>query len=124
MIGFITTHIEVVGVILLTLLVAFILLQQRRSPQSTAAWILFLVLLPYVAVPVFLALGFRKQSKNYDPILFRTMSITRHRCMIWTILFRISICPPRLRPKASNCWTPRKPRSRRSWKRSKAQKPA
>jgi cardiolipin synthase len=70
MIGFITTHIEVVGVILLTLLVAFILLQQRRSPQSTAAWILFLVLLPYVAVPVFLALGFRKQSKNYDPILF------------------------------------------------------
>ena len=64
MFGFITTHIEVVGVILLTLLVAFILLQQRRSPQSTAAWILFLVLLPYVAVPVFLGLGFRKQLSD------------------------------------------------------------
>ncbi len=70
MFGFITTHIEVVGVILLTLLVAFILLQQRRSPQSTAAWILFLVLLPYVAAPVFLGLGFRKQNKKYNPIQF------------------------------------------------------
>ncbi len=70
MITFIVTHIEVVGVILMTLLVAFILLQQRRSPQSTAAWILFLVLLPYVAAPLFLGLGFRKQGKRYEPIRF------------------------------------------------------
>lgn len=69
-ITFLITHIEVVGVILLTLLVAFILLQQRRSPQSTAAWILFLVVLPYVAVPVFIGLGFRKQGKRYAPIRF------------------------------------------------------
>lgn len=70
MITFLVTHIEVVGVILLTLLVAFILLQQRRSPQSTAAWILFLVVLPYIAVPVFIGLGFRKQGKRYAPIRF------------------------------------------------------
>ena len=70
MIAFLTTHIEVVGVILLTLGVAFILLQQRRSPQSTAAWILFLVVMPYVAAPLFLALGFRKQGKRYEPIHF------------------------------------------------------
>ena len=70
MIEFFMTHIEVVGVILLTLGVAFILLQQRRSPQSTAAWILFLVVMPYVAAPLFLALGFRKQGKRYEPIIF------------------------------------------------------
>lgn len=70
MISWFITHIEVVGVILLTLLVAFILLQQRRSPQSTAAWILFLVVLPYVAAPLFLALGFRKQGSRYQPIRF------------------------------------------------------
>ena len=70
MINFFITHIEVVGVILLTLGVAFILLQQRRSPQSTAAWILFLVVMPYVAAPLFLALGFRKQGKRYEPIIF------------------------------------------------------
>lgn len=70
MIDFIIAHIEVVGVTLLTLMVAFVLLQQRRSPQSTAAWILFLVLLPYVAVPVFVGLGFRKQGKRYAPIRF------------------------------------------------------
>ena len=70
MIDYLITHIEVVGITLLTLMVAFILLQQRRSPQSTAAWILFLVLLPYVAAPVFAALGFRKQGKRYAPIRF------------------------------------------------------
>ena len=70
MFTYIIAHIEVVGVILVTLLMAFILQQQRRSPQSTVAWILFLVVLPYVAVPLFLGLGFRKQGKRYAPIRF------------------------------------------------------
>jgi cardiolipin synthase len=70
MITFLITHIEVVGVILLTLLVAFILVQQRRSPQSTVAWILFLVVLPYLAAPLFLGLGFRKQGRRYEPVRF------------------------------------------------------
>ncbi len=70
MFSWILTHIEVVGVIFLTLVVAFILLQQRRSPQSTAAWILFLLLLPYVAVPLFLGLGFRKQGRRYEAVRF------------------------------------------------------
>jgi len=37
-------------------------LQQRRSPQSALAWILFIVLVPYVGVPLFFALGIRKRG--------------------------------------------------------------
>lgn len=56
-----------IGVILVAL--AMILaLQSRRTPQSAAAWILFIVLVPYVAVPVFLMLGFRKQRRPFAPI--------------------------------------------------------
>lgn len=44
--------------------------QQRRSPQSAAAWLLFMLLLPYVAIPLFLALGFRKQGARFPPIRF------------------------------------------------------
>ena len=58
MMVWIITHIEIVGIILVTLLVAFVILQQRRTPQSTAAWVLFIVLVPYIAVPLFLGLGF------------------------------------------------------------------
>ncbi len=35
-------------------------LHRSRSPQSSAAWILFIILVPYLAVPLFIALGFRK----------------------------------------------------------------
>ena len=51
-------------------LTMLIVLQQRRSPQSAAAWVLFILLLPYMAVPVFLALGFRKQSARFPSIRF------------------------------------------------------
>ncbi|HEY9037397.1 MAG TPA: phospholipase D-like domain-containing protein [Roseovarius sp.] len=42
---------------------AVVILQQRRSPQSTLAWLMFLVLAPYLAVPVFLVMGFRKRPR-------------------------------------------------------------
>ena len=45
-------------------------LQPRRTPQSSAAWILFIILLPYVAVPVFLVLGFRKSGRSFPAIRF------------------------------------------------------
>lgn len=59
----------VLGVTAVALSVAFAL-QQRRSPQSSAAWVLFIIVLPYLAVPLFLALGFRKKRRSYVPIHF------------------------------------------------------
>lgn len=40
---------------------AVVILLQRRSPQATLAWLLFVILAPYLAVPIFLAIGFRKR---------------------------------------------------------------
>ncbi len=70
MMYWLTTHFEITIVVLLTLLAAIVILQQRRTPQSTAAWLLFIVALPWVAVPVFLALGFRKHSQRFNPVDF------------------------------------------------------
>jgi cardiolipin synthase len=36
------------------------MLRQKRAPQATAAWLLIIVLVPYVGVPLYLALGARK----------------------------------------------------------------
>lgn len=55
---------------ILAVLASVFILQQRRTPQSTAAWLLFIVVMPYLAVPVFLALGFRKQGSRFPPITF------------------------------------------------------
>lgn len=52
--------------------VATVILQQRRTPQSTWAWLLLLMAFPYVAVPIFLALGFRKQRGSLEPVDFDT----------------------------------------------------
>ncbi len=52
------------GLVLAT--TAVIVLQQRRSPQSTLAWLFFLVLAPYFAVPIFVAIGFRKRHRPAD----------------------------------------------------------
>lgn len=58
----------------LAFLCAVLLLRQRRTPQSAVAWLLFFILLPYIAVPLFLMLGFRKRGKRYPEAQFR-----RHR---------------------------------------------
>ncbi len=58
--GWLETHLLVVMLGFLVAVSAIIILQQRRSPQATLAWLMFLVLLPYVAVPTFLVMGFRK----------------------------------------------------------------
>ncbi len=39
------------------------LLRQRRSPSSTIAWLLGILLLPYVGVPLYLMLGGRKMRR-------------------------------------------------------------
>ena len=69
--GLLTTHLEIFFVSLLVIVAAAFMLQQRRSPQSTAAWLLALVVVPYVAVPIFVAVGFRKRPGQENAITFR-----------------------------------------------------
>src|SRR6516165_3414451 len=45
---------------LLALVLLAHLLGQRRSPSSTIAWLLMILLLPYVGVPLYLMFGGRK----------------------------------------------------------------
>ena len=56
--------------VLLTATALIWVLQQRRSPQSALAWILFIVTMPYIGVPLFFALGVRKRGTRYDYIHF------------------------------------------------------
>jgi cardiolipin synthase A/B len=58
--NWLVAHIEVVFGATLALFAVLLLVQQRRSPQSTAAWLLFVFLLPYLALPMFLMFGIRK----------------------------------------------------------------
>ncbi len=81
-------HFEVVFVTLLALVTAVIILQQRRTPQSTAAWLLFIIVVPYVAIPLFLALGFRKRGKRFKPIALKdaaSVSPTASPCGMATV---------------------------------------
>ena len=44
-------------------------LQQRRHPTAAIAWVLFIMLVPYVAFPAFLTFGSRKQARpRIDPL--------------------------------------------------------
>lgn len=48
---------------LLVYVVVSHLTEQRRHPTAAMAWVLFIILLPYAAVPIFLAFGSRKQAR-------------------------------------------------------------
>lgn len=63
-------HFLIVSGVLAVASAMVLALQPRRTPQSSAAWILFIIMLPYVAVPVFLVLGFRKSGRSFPPIRF------------------------------------------------------
>lgn len=65
-------HLTIMLGVAMTLVVAALVLQQRRTPQATAAWLFALIMLPYVAIPVFLALGFRKKGARFAPVRFST----------------------------------------------------
>ena len=45
---------------LLALVLMANLLRQRRSPSSTIAWLLVILLLPYIGVPLYIMIGGRK----------------------------------------------------------------
>ncbi|MGH1454203.1 MAG: phospholipase D-like domain-containing protein [Paracoccaceae bacterium] len=68
--NWVLAHFAAVTITFFALAAVAVILQQRRTPQSTAAWLLFIILLPYVATPLFLALGFRKRGKRFTPIRF------------------------------------------------------
>jgi cardiolipin synthase A/B len=67
-----TLHGLVVVVSLLTYVVTAHLLEQRRHPTAAIAWVLFMLLLPYVALPMFLAFGSRKLAR---PRSARSLSV-------------------------------------------------
>ena len=68
--SWIITHFEIVFAVLVVLGAVVVLLQQRRTPQSTVAWLMAIAVLPYFAVPLFLILGFRKQVPKFSPISY------------------------------------------------------
>lgn len=64
-----TLHGLITVAALLWYVVAVHVLKQRRNPTAAIAWILFILLLPYVALPAFLAFGSRKaQRRSADPV--------------------------------------------------------
>lgn len=69
--SWLTTHGEIVLISFLVLAAAAYLLQQRRSPQSTAAWLLFLIVAPYFAIPIFIGLGVRKRASGPGALTLR-----------------------------------------------------
>jgi cardiolipin synthase len=55
------------GLVTLTAVLVYVItahvLQQRRHPTAAIAWVLFILLIPYVALPTFLTFGSRKQAR-------------------------------------------------------------
>jgi cardiolipin synthase len=60
---YLTIHSLVVAIGLLTYVVTAHLLEQRRHPTAAIAWVLFIMLLPYAALPIFLIFGSRKVAR-------------------------------------------------------------
>jgi cardiolipin synthase len=58
-----TLHGLVTVVAVLLYVVASHALHQRRHPSAAIAWVLFILLMPYVALPAFLTFGSRKQAR-------------------------------------------------------------
>ena len=58
-----TLHGLITVLALLSYVVASHALNQRRHPTAAIAWVLFILLVPYVALPAFLVFGSRKQAR-------------------------------------------------------------
>jgi cardiolipin synthase len=62
-------------------------LQQRRHPTAAIAWVLFILLVPYLALPAFLTFGSRKQARpRNQPLLMAPRSDAERRWAIRTAL--------------------------------------
>jgi cardiolipin synthase len=58
-----TLHGLVTALAVMAYVVASHVMQQRRHPAAAIAWVLFILLLPYVALPAFLTFGSRKLAR-------------------------------------------------------------
>src|ERR1700694_2703499 len=58
-----TLHGLVTALAVLWYVIASHVMGQRRPPSAAIAWVLFIVLLPYLALPLFLTFGSRKLSR-------------------------------------------------------------
>src|SRR5580765_6056923 len=58
-----TVHGLVTCVAVLLYAITAHVLHQRRHPTAAIAWVLFILLVPYLALPAFLAFGSRKQAR-------------------------------------------------------------
>lgn len=63
LIPWLTLHGFVTAVAVLLYVVASHVMAQRRNPSAAIAWILFILLLPYLALPAFLLFGSRKLER-------------------------------------------------------------
>jgi len=66
MIQWLVIHVALVLGFLLAAIVISSMLRRHRSPSSTLAWLLAMVIFPYAAVPLYLALGGRKMKRLAD----------------------------------------------------------
>ena len=60
-------HLALVVTAALAVVASGALLRERRTPQATLAWLLAIVLVPYVGLPLYLALGARKEHRPAIP---------------------------------------------------------
>ncbi|HEX3760611.1 MAG TPA: phospholipase D-like domain-containing protein [Kofleriaceae bacterium] len=72
MITWLVTHLTSIAVAVLTLVFAASILSQRRTTGSAVAWLLAVVMIPYIGIPLYLALGgrkFRRASARKKPLV-------------------------------------------------------
>ncbi len=62
-----TLHGVYVLVAVLVYVVSSHAVQQRRHPSAAIAWMLFILFMPYIALPAFLLFGFRKLARPASP---------------------------------------------------------
>ena len=96
---------------LLALVLMAGLLRQRRSPSSTIAWLLVILLLPYVGVPLYIMFGGRKMQrmarrKAADLPAGHRGTTTAIRAGPWSGCLPRMACPRPPRATASS-WSPR-----------------
>ncbi len=75
-----TIHGLVVSLAVLVYIFNTHVMRQRRPPASAIAWVLFIVLLPYLALPAFLLLGSRKLARpaSIAPAIARPLAAEHH----------------------------------------------
>jgi len=98
----ILSHLLTVGGFLLAVFLIARLMSEKRQPGNTMAWLLVIVLIPYVGVPLYLLLGGRKlrrlvaRKSRLSPVPSDATTVTTAAAAgaIAQALVRASGCPP------------------------------